>query len=301
MPSSSGRSEMSASGYGHAGDIIETVTIRHTESTHSTDSNAGRLIGMADETAARPGQGRPEESDEAARALALAEQAEAEAVAEAARARVHALRLRHAADTVRKDHASLTKPDIPTTPIDEDPLDGDPVDRDDDDSRPSRQRFPSRRGLLTGAALFAACALFGASGYILWQHRAATQERDRASEFAAAARHGVVNMTSLDYRKADEGVQRILDSATGEFRDDFEHRVKDFTTIVKESEVVTEGSVNATAVQSMTSDSAVVLVAASSKVTNAAGAQNEPRSWRLNVTVTRDADQLKLSKVEFVP
>ena len=51
----------------------------------------------------------------------------------------------------------------------------------------------------------------------------------------------------------------------------------------------------------MSDDSAVVLVAATSHVTNAAGAKQDPRNWRLSVTVARDGDQIKLSKVEFVP
>lgn len=48
------------------------------------------------------------------------------------------------------------------------------------------------------------------------------------------------------------------------------------------------------------SDSAVVLVVASERVTNAAGAKDEPREFRLRVTVSPDGDQLKMSKVEFV-
>jgi len=51
----------------------------------------------------------------------------------------------------------------------------------------------------------------------------------------------------------------------------------------------------------MTDNSAVVLVSASSRVTNAAGAKQEPRTWRLSVDLERVGDQIKMSKVEFVP
>jgi Mce-associated membrane protein len=51
----------------------------------------------------------------------------------------------------------------------------------------------------------------------------------------------------------------------------------------------------------MTDDSAVVLVASTSEVSNSAGAKQNPRSYRLLVTITRDGDQLKMSKVEFAP
>jgi Mce-associated membrane protein len=145
------------------------------------------------------------------------------------------------------------------------------------------------------------CALFAASGYLSWHHHGATQNRARAAEFAAAARQGVVNMTSLDFGRANDDIGRILSSSTGTFKDDFERRAADFTSVVEQSKIVTKGAVNATAVESMTDDSAVVLVSATSTVTNAAGAKQEPRSWRLIVTVSRDAGQLKMSKVEFVP
>lgn len=65
--------------------------------------------------------------------------------------------------------------------------------------------------------------------------------------------------------------------------------------------MVTQGTVNAAAVQSMDANSAVVLVAATSKITNAAGAKDEPRNWRLRVTVTDEGGQYKMSKLEFIP
>ena len=89
-------------------------------------------------------------------------------------------------------------------------------------------------------------------------------------------------------------------AATGEFKDDFQRRADDFASVVKDSKAVTQGSVAATAVESMSKDSAVVLVLANERVTNLAGAKDEPRAFRFRVSVVRDGDQLKISKVEFV-
>jgi Mce-associated membrane protein len=77
----------------------------------------------------------------------------------------------------------------------------------------------------------------------------------------------------------------------------------DFVKVVKDSQVVEQGVVKATAVDldTMTNDSAVVLVASESEVTNAAGAKQDPRPFRLIVTITREGSQLKMSKVQFVP
>ncbi|MCK5751806.1 MAG: hypothetical protein KAH46_03775, partial [Mycobacterium sp.] len=104
-----------------------------------------------------------------------------------------------------------------------------------------------------------------------------------------------------NFNNAEEDVQRIIDNSTGEFKDDFELKAQDFVQVAQDSKVITEVSVNATGVESMTEDSAVVLVAASSRVTNTGGANQEPRTWRLSVHLQREGDQLKMSKVEFVP
>ncbi|MDT5202906.1 MAG: Mce-associated rane protein, partial [Mycobacterium sp.] len=140
----------------------------------------------------------------------------------------------------------------------------------------------------------------GVSGWMAWHHHSVVQERQRAAAYIATARQGVINLTSLDFNKAKEGVQRVLDSATGEFKDDFQRRAQDFESVVKDSKAVTEGSVAATAVESMNNDSAVVLILANERVTNIAGAKDQPRTFRFRVSVVHDGDQLKLSKVEFV-
>jgi len=56
-----------------------------------------------------------------------------------------------------------------------------------------------------------------------------------------------------------------------------------------------------TALDSVDGDRAVVLVAATSEVTNANGAHQDSRPFRISVTVTRDGEAYKMSDVEFVP
>jgi Mce-associated membrane protein len=164
-----------------------------------------------------------------------------------------------------------------------------------------RVRLPSLSVTWKAAVIILICAFIGASGYMMWQRHETTERNQRTANFAAGARQGIVNMFSLDFNRAKDDVQRVIDSSTGQFRDDFQQRAKDFTTVVEQSKVVTQGTVNAAAVQSIDGNSALVLVAASSRITNAAGAKDEPRNWRLKVTVTDDAGQYKISKVEFVP
>jgi Mce-associated membrane protein len=185
--------------------------------------------------------------------------------------------------------------------------DSDISSADEAAEKPTRfRRWRRRPRWSTIAAVFAVIVILVAlslSVIMVLQHRDASRQRQRAAEFAAAARQGVVTLTSLDFNNAKQGVQRIVDDSTGVFRDDFLKMADDFTKVVEQSKVVEQGTVQATAVDldTMTNDSAVVLVVSTSEVTNAAGAKQDPRNFRLIVTITRDGDQLKMSKVEFVP
>jgi Mce-associated membrane protein len=271
---------------------------------------------------ADPGKGPQDSAQAKADALALAEQAEAEAaeaeaLAAAARARARAIKLRREAQAHADEEAEAAK--APTADADdaEDSADATseapeatetvetaeasaPTDTAEPEPGRHRLRAPNLARGLTIAAAVAICALLGVSGWMAWHHHSVVQERQRAGAYVAAARQGVINLTSLDFNKAKEDVQRVLDSATGAFKDDFQRRAEDFESVVKDSKAVTEGSVAATAVESMNNDSAVVLVLANERVTNIAGAKDQPRTFRFRVSVVHDGDQLKLSKVEFV-
>jgi Mce-associated membrane protein len=183
--------------------------------------------------------------------------------------------------------------------------DADPSAIDDAEEEPERSRLRRPRWSTVAAtvAVVVILAALAGSVYMVLDHRHATEQRRRAAEFAAAARQGVVTLTSLDFEHAKEGVQNIIEVSTGSFKDDFVKMADDFTKVVQESKVISQGSVQADAVDlnSMTDNSAVVLIASTSEVTNAAGAKQDPRKYRLIVTVARDGGQLKLSKVEFLP
>ncbi|MEU4839670.1 hypothetical protein [Nocardia testacea] len=162
-------------------------------------------------------------------------------------------------------------------------------------------RLPPARALgraLAGVVVVAALAV---SGFSIWNHHQAGVRQARADEYLAAARQGVLALTSMDSGRATDDVRRVLDNSTGAFRTDFQTRSEDFAKVVEQSKVATQGEITASAVESMTDESAVVLVSAVSRITNSAGAQQEPRVWRLSVTVTRDGPDPKMSKVEFVP
>jgi Mce-associated membrane protein len=269
--------------------------------------------------------------DSAVDALALAEEAEAEAAeaeaaAAAARARAKALRLRREAEAAKaaKVAETVAEPAEVETDQDDDAdnekaaqekVDDEHKDEvavaDDavaDDSPGAERRgvriripLPSWKAVAAALTVLIIAALLAVSGWMFMGHQKAQAEQQRRAEFSAAARQSVVTLMSLDYNKAKEDVQRIIDNSTGQFKTDFESTKDDFVKVATDSKAVTETNVTATAVESMTDDTATVLVAATSRVTNAAGAKQEPRAWRLSVDLARDGGQMKLAKVEFVP
>jgi Mce-associated membrane protein len=271
--------------------------------------------------------------------LAEAEAAEAEALAASARARARAIRLRRRAalaeasepeeaqmvpaaselgdsqpDSASED-VSLegeTKNALLETNWDESARERDTTVSSDAppgtelDEPTSYRRWRHHPRLSTVATILTIVAIVGSLAgtiYMVLVRHNASQQHQQAAEFAAAARQGVMTLTSLDFNNAKRDVQRILDNSTGSFKADIQKMADDFVKSVEESKVVEQGAVESVAVDldSVTKDSAVVLVASKSDVTNAAGAKQDPRDFRLIVTMVRDGGQLKMSKVQFVP
>lgn len=155
--------------------------------------------------------------------------------------------------------------------------------------------------IATGVATLSSVALFAASGYMVQQLQDVQAGDRQRAEFVAAARQAAVTLMSIDFNNPQDSVQRIVDNSTGSFRQEFEGAADDFIKVAKDAKVTTKATATAAAVESTTADSAVVLVSVSSTVTNAAGAAEAPRSWRLTMDLQREGDQIKMAKVEFVP
>jgi len=158
-----------------------------------------------------------------------------------------------------------------------------------------------RLAVITGLVLVVALAgLTGWLGYRAYQsHQADEQEK----LFLSVGRQGALNLTSIDWQHADADVQRILDSATGTFYDDFQKRAQPFVEVVKQAQSKSVGTVAEAGLepQSITANSAQVLVAVTVKTSNAGAPEQGPRAWRMRITVQKVGDEAKVANVEFVP
>jgi Mce-associated membrane protein len=156
------------------------------------------------------------------------------------------------------------------------------------------------RATMIAAALIAAAlgGLTGFVGYRTYEANLATRQREL---FLQVGTQAAINLTTISYTEADADVARVLDSATGAFHSDFQSRAKPFVDVVKQAQSRSQGDVTAAALQSVNGDQAQVIVAVSVKTTVAGTPEQQPRGWRMRLTVQKTGDTAKVSDVEFIP
>jgi Mce-associated membrane protein len=167
-------------------------------------------------------------------------------------------------------------------------------------AKPAKPRMSHvRLAMIAGLVLVLALAgLTGWSGYRGYKEYQAEKQREL---FLQVGRQGALNLTTIDWEHAEADVQRVLDSATGTFYDDFQTRAAPFVEVVKQAQSKSVGSIAEAGLETASSDEAQVLVAVTVDTSNLGVPQQEPRAWRMRLTVTKVGDEAKVSNVEFVP
>jgi Mce-associated membrane protein len=198
--------------------------------------------------------------------------------------------------------ASSTSDAADTADDDEEDIDEEDIDEYTDDAETVSTKSPMshvRLATITGLVLVVAlAALTGWLGYRTYEsHNADTQRK----MFLQVGRQGALNLTTIDWQQADADVQRILDSATGTFYDDFQKRAQPFTEVVKQAQSKSVGTIAEAGLETATDDEAQVLVAVTVKTSNAGAPDQQPRAWRMRISVQKVGDEAKVSNVEFVP
>ncbi|WP_123025426.1 tetratricopeptide repeat protein [Mycolicibacterium stellerae] len=154
--------------------------------------------------------------------------------------------------------------------------------------------------LATILGLVAVVALAGLCGWLGFRAYESRKAADERSLFLQVGRQAALNLTTIDFEHADEDVQRVLDSSTGTFYDDFQARAQPFKEVVKQAKSKSVGTIAEAGVESETDDGAEVLVAVTVKTSNAGAAEQEPRAWRMRITVQKVGDEAKVANVRFV-
>jgi Mce-associated membrane protein len=208
-----------------------------------------------------------------------------------------------ASEEKSSDAAPASGPDAPVVqPEDAEDYDA-AVDADVDDgpndaATAKKPMSPVRLATVSGVVIVVALtALAGWLGFREFQAHQAQQQRKLLVQ---VARQGALNLTTIDWQHADTDTQRILDSATGTFYDDFSKRSKPFIELVKKVQSKSVGTITEAGLESESGEEAQVLVAVSVNTSTVGGAEQEPRHWRMRITVHKDGDEAKVSNVAFV-
>lgn len=155
---------------------------------------------------------------------------------------------------------------------------------------------PPRR-LIAGALVF----LIAVTGWLGWQDIQIRRAEHVRDAMVQAGRDGVVALTTIDHEQVDEDVQRILDSSTGKFRDDFAQRAESFTAAARKAQSKSVGTISEAGVESVDGDRGRVLVTLIVMTSNRGAPEQQPKVWRTRVTVDKDDGVYKVAAVEFIP
>ena len=208
-------------------------------------------------------------------------------------------------ELVEKDSADAEDVDAEETDV-EDPEANEPEPEAEGAAEPGMRNpvqtwFSSIPGPID-VSLAIIVALVGLGGWLGFRVHQDHQEQAQRNLYVQVARQTAVNLTTINYTEVDADIKRVLDSATGAFHDEFQNRSQPFVEVVKKVQSKSEGTISEAGLLSYTKDQAQVLVAVAVKTSMAAApADQEPRRWRMRLTVDKTGDGAKVSNVEFVP
>lgn len=168
-------------------------------------------------------------------------------------------------------------------------------------NRLSRRLFGTsvRQAVVCGLVVVTVLAgLVGWLGYRMDQSRRSDQER---AVLLQAGKQAALDLTTIDYNRADADVARVLNSTTGKFHDDFQKRSQPFLEMVKKTQSSSVGTIAEAGLESVENDAAQVLVAVQVKTTSAVDPNTHPvKGWRMRIDVQRVGRDVKVTNVEFI-
>ncbi|OBI73014.1 Mce protein [Mycobacterium sp. E740] len=201
------------------------------------------------------------------------------------------------------DLGESTAPAAEPAPEVDDVADYEAEDADETVAEPAPvKRRMSHLRLATIVGLVLVVGLGGLVGWLGYRAYESHKADQLQKLFLQVGRQGALNLTTINFEHADADVQRVLDSSTGTFYDDFQKRAGPFVEVVKQAQSKSEGKISEAGLESSNDNEGQVLVAVTVNTTNAGAPEQQPRAWRMRISVQKTGeDEAKVSNVEFVP
>ena len=120
-------------------------------------------------------------------------------------------------------------------------------------------------------------------------------------DVAAAARAEALAFLTVDHEDMAPLIDAVLDGATGEFAEQYDAQRDTLTSEAVRTEATSTPEVVSLGVGDQDGDSATVLVAANSTVTNTStGSKGQVHYYRLRLDLVREGERWLTSNMEFV-
>lgn len=157
-------------------------------------------------------------------------------------------------------------------------------------------------GLMMWGLAVLLVALVVTTGVVVSAGGGADEELTGAQrDVAAAARTEALAFLTVDHRNMDPLIDAVLAGATGDFKKQYAAQRDRLVKEAVRTEAVSSGEIVALGVGDLDADSATVLVAANSDVSNTrTGADPQTRYYRLRLDLVREGDRWLTSNVQFV-
>lgn len=171
-----------------------------------------------------------------------------------------------------------------------------------DRRRPTRAQRERRwrRATAVLALLLVASTVVGTMVGLRWNERRETANGLRVA--LAAGRQSAVNFMSLSVPTVDRDMQRIIDGATGDFKQEYARNKAMFRTQVVENKAESTCTVLRAAVLSGDRDSAVVVVAVDATIKNVNTPDGRLSHYRIQLDLVKDGGSGRwlVSRLQFV-
>lgn len=144
--------------------------------------------------------------------------------------------------------------------------------------------------------------LFAVGGAAAVPGKTPTEQRAQTyTDINQAARAETLAFLAIDHTKMDQLAEEVLSGATGTFKKQYSSSLKSLKEAAISQESLSKGSVEEIGLGEVDADAASVFVAASSKVRNkGTKGKTEDRSWRIKLSMVKQADRWLVAQLEFV-